>query len=389
MRVWCATLGWGGWPNGNAGAERTVIIAAMPILAAVLMLAAQAPATVAAPALDPRWIVPFDEPPAAAAGFDDTTAYVPLKDGRLVAVDLDSGLVRWRVEAQTAFAPATGDHLVFVLSDHAIHALDAASGETRWTTELPGGAAAPPYWDTGWLLASTAAGDLAAFRASDGTLVWRQALGSPLSSRPAPALDRLYVGLQDNRLLSLALISGETLWSRTLSGHVTGMLALDDQIVFGTSARLVHSADLRAGHERWQWRVGGDVTGLPAADDRRIYFASRDNVLRAVDRRSGNLRWQAPLPSRPSGGPLRIGEAVIVPFVSRELAGFDPATGKPSLTITAAGEIGAQPYFRPAARVTGPRLITVSLDGMLQGFGLRFEPVPALLAELPGAPAVP
>ena len=361
---------------------------ALAIVAALSLLLAQA-ATSTVAAIDPRWIVPFEAPPAAAAGFDATTAFVPLKGGQLVAVDLDLGTVRWRIDAPTLLTPATGEGLVFIAAESTIQAFDAATGAVRWRTALPGGPAAPLYWDTGWLIASTPGGDLVAFRSADGTLVWRQALGSPLSTRPGPALDRLYLALMDGRLLSIALATGNTLWSRTVPGRVTGLLALDDQIVYGVSAREVQSVDLLSGRERWKWRVGGDVAGLPAADDKRIYFAARDNLVRAVDRKSGNLRWQSPLPSRPSGGPLRVGSVVVVPFVSNELAGFDPDTGKPALTIKAAGEIGAQPFLRTTARTTAPRLITVSREGQLQGFGLRFEPPATVMADLPGAPATP
>jgi hypothetical protein len=83
-----------------------------------------------------------------------------------------------------------------------------------------------------------------------------------------------------------------------------------------------------------------------------------------------------------------IAGVVVVPSVSRELPGFDAATGQPVLTLAAAGEIGPPPFVRQT-RQTGPRLITLSLDGRLQGFGLRFEPPPAPLAALPGAPAAP
>ncbi len=41
-------------------------------------------------ALDARWIVTFDTAAAAPAGFDEQTAYVPLKGGELVAVGLDT-----------------------------------------------------------------------------------------------------------------------------------------------------------------------------------------------------------------------------------------------------------------------------------------------------------
>ena len=52
--------------------------------------------------------------------------------------------------------------------------------------------------------------------------------------------------------------------------------------------------------------VGGDISGIPAADDKRIYFAARDNVLRALDRKSGNLRWKANLPVAPGRRPVAI-----------------------------------------------------------------------------------
>jgi outer membrane protein assembly factor BamB len=356
---------------------------------ALLLTLIQAPAAPPTASLDARWVTAFETPPAATPGFDAATAYVPLKGGQLVAVDLDRGTIRWRLDVATPFTPATGDGLVFTVSEQMIEARDAATGATRWQTPLPGGAAAPLYWDTGWLIASTTAGDLAGFRAADGTLVWRRQLGAPLVSAPGPALDRLFLPLADNRLVAVLLINGETVWERTLTAPITALVALEDQLVFGTTAKYLTSVELKNGRQRWALRLGGDMAGRPTADDKRIYFASRDNILRAVDRKSGNLRWKANLASRPAGGPLRSNDALLMPLVSNQILGFDPGTGKPTVTATAAGEIGVQPYVRRDARQTLPQLITVSREGQLQGFGRRYEPVPQLLTELPGLPAVP
>ena len=357
---------------------------------AVLLALFQPQPPPAAPELDARWAVTFQSVPVARPGYDTGSAYIPLKDGQLVAVDLDRGTIRWTLDQTTAFTPATGEGLVFTVSDRMIEALDARTGAAKWGTPLPGGAAVPLYYDTGWLLASTTAGDLIALRASDGTVVWRRQLGAPLSGPPGPALDRLYLSLEDNRLVSVLLETGETIWSRELPARVISLLALDDQLVVGTAAKRVMSIDLRTGRERWARALGGDISGRPAADDKRIYYASRDNILWAVDRGNGNLRWRANLDSRPAGGPLRTPEAVLMPMVSNEIAGFDPDTGKPAVTVRAAGEIGTQPFVRTGTRITAPRLITVSREGQLQGFGWRFEPLPqALPVPLIGAPAVP
>jgi outer membrane protein assembly factor BamB len=211
-----------------------------------------------------------------------------------------------------------------------------------------------------------------------------------LSGPPGPALDRLYLPLEDNRLVCVLLTSGEVVWSRALPARVTALLALEDQLVVGTTGKRVMSIALKNGRERWGRNVGGDVSGLPAADEKRIYYASRDNILWAVDRKSGNLRWKANLGSRPAGGPLRLPDTLLMPMVSSEIAGYDPQTGKPTVTVRASGEIGRQPFIRTGTRLTAPQLITVSREGQLQGFGRRFEPVPQQLQiPLPGSPALP
>jgi outer membrane protein assembly factor BamB len=357
------------------------------LIAAVFALAQVIPPTPST--LDARWNLALPSPASAAAGFDATTAYVPLKNGNLIAVDLDTGTPRWQVAIATALTPATGDGLVFVVSENVIKALDISTGAEKWTTPLPGGAAAPLYWDTSWLIASTPGGDLAAFRAVDGTLVWRQQLGAPLVAAPVPALDRIYVALADGRLIAASLKSGEAVWSKAIPGRISGLLALDNQLVLGTTENAVWSLDLKNGHERWVARVGGDVIGLPMADDKRIYYTARDNLLRAVDRRSGNLRWKASLPSRPSAGPMRVADLIVVPSVSAAMGTFDAATGKAGATVLAVGEIGAAPHMRPGSRVAWPRLITLTLGGAMQGFVIRIEPPPAQLGDLPGQPAAP
>lgn len=350
----------------------------------LLLALLQAPPAPPPTSFDARWVTAFETPASSIPGFDVDTAYVPLKGGQLVAVDLNRGNIRWTLDVATAFTPATGDGMVFTVTEQTIAARDGKTGEVRWRTPLPGGAAAPLYFDTGWLIASTTSGDLAAFRASDGKLVWRRQLGAPLVAAPGPALDRLFLPLADNRLVAVTLSDGETVWERTFASAITAMFALDEQLIVGLAKKDVVSLDVSRGRERWSRRLGGDLAGMPTADEKRIYYASRDNMLWAVDRKSGNLRWNAGLSSRPAGGPLRIPIGVVMPLVSSQIVGFNPETGKPTVTAAAAGEIGVQPHVRPDARQTQPVLITVTREGQLQGFGRRFDPVPQLLPELPG-----
>jgi len=348
----------------------------------LLIFAALLQAVATLGAFDLRWLVSLETPPATLPAYDAYTAYVPLRGGGLVAVDLDRGRIRWRRDVTASIAPSSGDGLVFVASEGVVQALAADTGVTRWQTSLPGGLVTLT-WDNAWLLCSNEAGDLAALRASDGELVWRATLGAVLVTSPAAGLDRVYAALEGGRVVSLDLATGVLLWERTLSGRVTGLQAADGQLIVGTTDNVVFSLDLVTGRQRWRWRIGGDAAGPAASDERHVYFAARDNVLRAVDVRNGNLRWTAELPSRPVGGPQLLPGAVVVPL-STSVATFDPASGKAIGAIAALGEMSGAPHIRPQARPTGAALVALARDGRIQGFGLRYEEAPVRLETLPG-----
>jgi outer membrane protein assembly factor BamB len=340
----------------------------------------------AAGQFDPRWSTALGSALLMQPAFDEDAAYLALRDGRLVAVDLANGSERWSEAIASEVPPAAGDGLVFVAGGGQLMALDRRTGARQWVTRLDRPAASPLYWDTGWLIVSLDSGDLLGLRARDGELIWRQPLGVRLTALPAPALDRLYLGLADGRVLAARLDTGLELWSHTLEAAVTGLLALGDQLIVGSEARAIVSLDLHSGRQRWRWRLGAPVLGVPAADAEAIYVVTFDNMVRALARRHGHLRWRQGLPSRPAASPLVVDGHVLVPLVSTELRGYLAATGREAFVLNAAGEAGASPHLRPTGRPTGARLVTITLDGRLQGVGPRVEPVPTALGVLPGTP---
>lgn len=336
--------------------------------------------------MDPRWSAALDAALETPPAFDAGALYLPLRGGRLVAVELTTGETRWSRDRVSDARPATGDGLVFVAGSGTLAALDAVSGDVRWETAVATRVVAPLYWDTGWLIVSVEGGDLLALRASDGELLWRQPLGAPLSALPAPALDRLYLGLTDRRVVAVDLATGAPIWTREMEGVATGLLALDEQLIVGSSARAIYSFSLRTARQRWRWRLGAGVLGAPVANESRVFFATLDNTVRAIERSNGHLAWRQGLPSRPAGAPLLIDGHVLVPLLSTEMRGYDAARGRQAFLVTAAGEAGASPHVRPDARATGARLITITLDGRVQAFGPRIEPMPVPLDVLPGVP---
>lgn len=64
--------------------------------------------------------------------YDNTSFYLPSRGGRIVAVDIISGLEKWQSEIG-GYVLAVGDDTVFVLTgEHRIYGLDKYNGEVKW-----------------------------------------------------------------------------------------------------------------------------------------------------------------------------------------------------------------------------------------------------------------
>ena len=326
------------------------------------------PAAFAFP-LEARWSVTLASPPAFRPAYDRGQAYIPLRNGSLAAIDLQDGRLAWNVDAPASAPPAAGDDLVFVGTDDAIEARARGTGSVRWRVPLNGRLSAPLLWDAGWLVAGTDRSELLALRGTDGEILWRRELGSVMRTRPAPAGARLYVSLDDGRLVALRLQTGDVVWTRRLPEQAAEILALDDRLFVGCSDNYFYNLATKDGGVTWRWRTGGDIVGAPVADLDRVYFVSLDNEFRALDRRSGALRWQRPLPIRPSTGPLQIGETMMVAGVAAELRGYHARDGTPAGEFAAKSPQGEALHFAmPPDVVESPlaALIILTRDGLMQ-----------------------
>ena len=119
----------------------------------------------------------------------------------------------------------------------------------------------PLVWDNGWLIAADASGNVLAFRAIDGVLIWRQNLDGLVHAAPALAADRLYVALEDGHVVALAVATGTRLWSRRLGGPPNDMLATDDRVYVGSDDNFLYCLTASTGEVDWRWRTGADVVG--------------------------------------------------------------------------------------------------------------------------------
>jgi outer membrane protein assembly factor BamB len=319
--------------------------------------------------LESRWSLALPSPPIFPPAYDRSRAYIPLRDGSLTAVDLEDGRAAWHVEAAASAPPAAGEDLVFVGTKNAIEARSSGDGSARWRVPIDGDLSAPLVWNTGWLIAATDRSELLALRGLDGAILWRRSLSSATRIAPAVGGARLYVTPDDAHVVALALQTGEPVWTRRLGGPAADTLVSGDRLFVGASDNYLYNLATRDGTIAWRWRTGGDIVGTAAVDAARVYFVSLDNELRALDRRGGALRWQRPVPIRPSAGPLQIGATLIVAGVAAELRAYRTSDGAPAGEFAVKSPEGDELYFAATPHVVeSPRtaIIVLTRNGVLQ-----------------------
>jgi outer membrane protein assembly factor BamB len=377
-------------------AGRTTRCCSAVALIAAAALARAAPRARAPLSLFPLrtlWTISLNNDVVAAPAFDGAIGYFPIEAQRIVSYDLASGARKWIVPADPQGEPVAADGLLFVVEPEALTARSAADGSIAWQLPLADALAVAPVARNGWLIVATAARDVVVYRAIDGALLWRRTIAGVVHARPAVTEDRIYVPTEDGHVIALAADTGATIWDGTLSGAANDILVLGDRLYVGSNDNHLYCMFTKDGSIDWKWPTGGDVVGVPAHDRHNVYFVSLDNVLRALDLKSGGQRWMTPVPLRPSRGAVEVDGTLIVTGVSSKVGAFNTADGKPAGDVPSTGDLAAAPYVIAAGPNALPLVILVTRDiakgATVTALTRSIEPQAAPVAPLPNITPVP
>ena len=337
--------------------------------------------------METHWTTALEDTPAAAPVHEAGRVFVPLRDGQVVAVTLADGALIWKVASQVVGQPAVGGGLLYLATRDQLHGLEVETGQTRWSIPLETPLSAPLVWNAGWLIAALDAETLLALRGETGETIWHQAMGGAIHRAPSLAGDRMYVSLDNGGVVALSLMTGDAEWEQRLAGAPSEILPLDDLFV-GAADNHFYRLSRVDGSIKWRWATGGDIVGLPAVDEKRVYFSSLDNMLWALNRSNGVQQWRRPLAVRPTGGPSRTSDLLVLGGMSEDLTFFDPIEGVSYGRITAPSEL-AFPPLSVSTPADGPLLITVTRTGQLRALRRATGPVRLELAAtaIPGTSA--
>jgi outer membrane protein assembly factor BamB len=352
-----------------------------------------------------EWIATLDDAPSAGGAMDAERVYVPLQSERIVALRRSDGSRVWTRDIESKWPPVVIGDAVFVVASDEMHALDTATGAERWRVPFDHQLTAPlsvatsldPSRVQSALVAMADNGLVIVVAAADGRTAWMRELGSP--SRFAPALDaaRAFVALDDGRLVALRLTDGNVEWEQKLEGKLNQPSVARDRVFVGTNTNLLYALDSGNGRLAWRWKAGGDVLGASADAKGGAYYASLDNVLRAVNRGNGNQRWIKEVPTRPLMPPQTFGdgaqyeEIVVLTGVTSEVDAFAAKTGAPigMYQPPPGGDLQGPPLIDGDLKPYTVAMVVITRDGRAIGLkpSAMLLPEPAnvpFTTELPG-----
>jgi len=221
-------------------------------------------------------------------------------DGEVVALDADTGKVRWKVKmAPTESSPLVAGGLVYVGDwSGKVYALSAKTGRVVWTYQTGDKVKDGVAYAGGRVYFGSYDTHVYALNARTGKLVWRtgaqQRLGATgtFYSTPAVAYGRVYIGSTDGKMYSFGATSGKLRWSHGTGSYVYSSPAVWNRRVYaGSYDGTFYSWDAATGDVRWKFKTAGPISGSPVVINGVVYIACFGGRTYGLDARTGKVLW--------------------------------------------------------------------------------------------------
>jgi outer membrane protein assembly factor BamB len=194
--------------------------------------------------------------------------FVLKNDGRALALNADTGRIRWRkrIGGLAASAPGAAGASVYFVVNRGGYGGIAGSGPAK----------------------------VVAMNRRTGRIRWAKRLSSASESSPLIIGERVYVGSQNGTVYALSARSGRVLWGYHAGGPVKGALAYSrGRLFFGDYGGSVTALRARNGGVAWRAGGYGQIYATPAVAFGRVYIGSKSGSVSALSAASGRRLWSA------------------------------------------------------------------------------------------------
>lgn len=290
-----------------------------------------------------RWRTDLGAPIASTAAVAGGRVIVGTRDGRFHGLASSTGRRLWRLETGpdlpfpwgresgdlwTASPVVAGSVVVVGAGDGRVRALDLATGRVRWTAATEGRIRSTPAVAAGRVFVGSADGHLYCFDLATGTRRWRYAtLGASLESgrfgfdrrtiqsSPAVSGGTVFIGARDGFHYAIDAATGELRWKVDHEvSWVNGSAAIGDGVLYvGTSdGQFLQAVDIATGREKWRTPTAATIWSSAALVRDQVIVGDGAGRVRSYDAATGAVRWSFFTGANVFSSPVPAGNLVVV-----------------------------------------------------------------------------
>jgi eukaryotic-like serine/threonine-protein kinase len=236
-----------------------------------------------------RWKFETGSRVAASPAVDALRVYFGSYDGNFYALDAATGKLAWKFATQ-------GERRF------AARHLHGALPETEVMPDPFDVFLSSPALGANLVYFGSGDGNVYALEAATGELRWSFHTGNVVHASPALANGLLYVGSWDSNFYALDAATGKERWRfktgedpkiNNQVGIQSSAVVEGGSVYFGCRDSNLYALDALSGARRWAYSNHGSwVVGSPAVRDGRVYFATSDSgLVQVLEASSGNLLY--------------------------------------------------------------------------------------------------
>ena len=333
---------------------------------------------------------------ALSPAYDGNRVYAASYDGKVSALDSDSGKQIWRTDLDIILSagPGVGENLLVVAGyDGDLIALNATDGSELWRRNIAGESLAKPVISGESVVVYTNDGRLRVYSTFDGSDRWELEQSLPAltlrgAADPIIVASWVVAGFDNGRLIASELDDGEVIWEAIITpptgrsdldrlADVDGAITAVGQDVYasGYQGRVVALA-AESGQVLWSRELSG-YSGL-AADWDNIYVVGDQSEIIALLRRNGSDVWRnTTLTRRGLTAPVAFHTTVVV----GDYEGYVHFLSNVDGTLVARERVGTS-MISGVPVIAGSYLLIQSESGTLSAFAIPELPRKGNAAEI-------
>ncbi len=306
----------------------------------------------------PVWQQNTGGPVFSSPVLSNGTVYIGSTGGNLLALNAQTGIVRWH-HAIGQFlndsTPVVVGRVVFVGANRTwVYALDASDGHQLWGVNLQEIIKAAPTYANGIVLVNSS-NSATALDARTGLVRWKFheiGFGWPTTASPTIRGQVAYVALGDKTIVyALNLQTGLQIWAYNAGDRlISTPLVVGQQVIIGTWKGKIEAVNSANGAQLWHYNINealphgmsiDGIAGSLATNKDTVFVGTYNGDIVAVDASAGTLRWAHVINAPVLGTPVIEGNTLYVSG-GQTLFALEVPNGKP-LWHLVLGDVRSEP----------------------------------------------